>query len=51
VLFWLVLLLPMVLVARLVTWRHPEEGENGHHIAAVGIATVQGRLLVNEGAR
>lgn len=41
-LFWLVLLLPMVLVAWLLTRRDPEEGTNGHRIAAIRVPHVEG---------
>jgi membrane-associated protease RseP (regulator of RpoE activity) len=41
-LFWLVLLLPMVLVAWLLTWRDPEESTNGHRVAAIRVPHVEG---------
>jgi membrane-associated protease RseP (regulator of RpoE activity) len=41
-LFWLLLLLPMVLVAWLVSWRDPEESTNGHRIAAIRVPRVEG---------
>jgi uncharacterized membrane protein len=41
VLFWLVLLLPMVLVAWLLTWGDPEESTNGHRIAAIRVPRVE----------
>ena len=41
-LFWLVLLLPMVLVAWLLTRRDPEESTNGHRIAAIRVPHVEG---------
>jgi membrane-associated protease RseP (regulator of RpoE activity) len=40
--FWLVLLLPMALVAWLLTWRDPEESANGHRIAASRVPRVEG---------
>ena len=42
VFFWLVLLLPMVLVAWLLSWRDPEESTNGHRVAAIRVARVEG---------
>ena len=36
-LFWLVLLLPIVFVAWLLTWRDPEESSNGHRISAIRV--------------
>jgi membrane-associated protease RseP (regulator of RpoE activity) len=41
-LFWLVLLLPMMLVAWLLTWRDPEESTNGHRVAAIRVPRVEG---------
>ena len=41
-LFWLVLLIPMVLVAWLLTRRDPEESTDGHRIAAIRVPHVEG---------